>query len=61
MCKEQGIVLQAVGEVHNRKGEDALLMWSSFSHLQKLMAERKERELTSSYLGNEDVPGMSET
>jgi len=35
-------------------------MWGNFSDLQKFVAERKDRELTSSYLGNEDVPGMSE-
>lgn len=51
----------ASSKVHNREEESALLMWSSFSDLQKFMAERKENKLTSSYLGNEDVPGMSET
>lgn len=61
LCKEQGIILLAASKVRNREEENALLMWSSFSDLQKFMAERKDREPTSSCLGNEDVPGMSET
>lgn len=61
LCKEQGIILLAASEVHNREEENAFLTQSSFSDLQKFMSERKERGLTSSCLGNEDVPGMSET
>lgn len=43
LCKEQGIILLAASEMHNREEKNAFLTWSSFSDLQKFMSERKER------------------
>lgn len=38
VCKEQGITLLPVIQVHKRKEEGAFQMWSSSSDLQKFMA-----------------------